>query len=112
MSAKDDILYLDHIAESIDRIRQYAAGGRETFLSPGMVQDAILRRLHTLAESTQRLSSALTARHQQIPWRQIAAFRHRVVHDYLSSFDLGLVWTFIESDLPALKTVVDEELKR
>lgn len=112
MSDKDETLYLDHIAESIDRICEYVAGGRESFLAHGIVQDAVLRRLHTLAESVQHLSPSLKARYPHIPWREIVGFRHRVVHDYLSSFDLNLAWTFIENDLPSLKAVVDEELHR
>lgn len=111
MSADDD-LYLDHISESIDRIDVYVAGGRESFLAPGIVQDAVLRRLHTLAESVQHLSPALKARHPHIPWREIVGFRHRIVHDYLSSFDLNLAWTFIEEDLPVLRGVVEAELER
>jgi uncharacterized protein with HEPN domain len=61
VSDKDDALYLDHIGESIDRIGEYVAGGRESFLAPGIVQDAVLRRLHTLAESAQHLSAEIKA---------------------------------------------------
>ena len=53
---KDDRLYLVHITECIERIERYAATGQDAFLSDSMIQDAILRNLHTLAESTQRLS--------------------------------------------------------
>ena len=111
MRNKDDRLYLDYIAESIKRIAEYTASGRSTFISPGALQDATLRRLQTIAESTQRLSTELKERHPEIPWRQIAAFRHRIVHNYLSTFDLELTWTFIEKDLPALKAAIDAELE-
>lgn len=110
MTDKNDLLYLDHIREGIERIREYTATGRDSFLADGVVQDACLRRLQTLAESTTRLTDGLKARHQQIPWSQIAGFRHRIVHDYLSSFDLQLAWTFIERDLLSLETVVNREL--
>lgn len=48
---------------------------------------------------------------ENIEWRQIAAFRHRVVHDYLSGFDLELAWRFIEHDLPPLRSVIEAKLK-
>ncbi|HLJ69554.1 MAG TPA: HepT-like ribonuclease domain-containing protein [Chloroflexota bacterium] len=112
MTSKDDRLYLDHIAESIGKIAEYTAGGRATFIHSGVLQDATLRRLQTFAESTQRLSTEIKERHPEIPWREIAAFRHRIVHDYLSSFDLELAWTFIEKDLPQLKSAIGEELER
>jgi len=54
---KDNDLYLIHIAECIARIEQYTEGGEAEFFSDPKTQDAVLRNLHTMAESTQRLSS-------------------------------------------------------
>ena len=55
---KDDRLYLIHVHESITRIEEYTAEGREAFFADTRTQDAVLRNLQTLAESTQRLSEA------------------------------------------------------
>lgn len=112
MSGERDFLYLDHIAESIERITVYIAGDKELFLVSGVIQDAVLRRLPTRAESTQHLSPKLKARHAEIPWREIAAFRHRIVRNYLSGFDIELDWRYIRRDLPALASVVRAELRR
>ncbi len=57
---RDDKLYLIHINECIERVEKYiATGGKEAFMASTLIQDAILRNLQTLAESTQRLSAAL-----------------------------------------------------
>ena len=53
---KDDRLYLIHIGECISQIEQYTAGGRDEFLDSKLIQDAVLRNLQTLSESTQRIS--------------------------------------------------------
>jgi len=50
--SKDDRVYLQYILECIERIEAYTEDGKATFLSNTMVQDAILRNLHTLSEST------------------------------------------------------------
>jgi uncharacterized protein with HEPN domain len=47
------------------------------------LQDAVLRNLQTMTESTQRLSDALKAAHPDVEWRRIIAFRNVLVHDYL-----------------------------
>ncbi len=60
---KDDRLYLIHVRECIDRIEQYALGGKDVFFTDVKTQDAVLRVLQTLAESTQRISDALKASH-------------------------------------------------
>lgn len=45
---KDNAVYLRHIRDAIVRIRRYAAGGREDFLSRPMVQDAVMRNLEII----------------------------------------------------------------
>ncbi len=80
---KDDRIYLQHILESLDAIIGYASEGRSRFLADRKTQKATLRELQELAESAQRLSSALKGRHPDMPWRAIAGFRNVLVHDYL-----------------------------
>jgi len=99
---KDDRLYLVHILECIERIERYAEGGEDSFFADTKTQDAVVRNLQVMAESTQRISSALKSRHQEIDWRSIAAFRNVLVHDYLGT-DLRRVWDVVERDLSILK---------
>jgi uncharacterized protein with HEPN domain len=65
---KEDRVYLQHLAECIERIEDYTRAGREAFLSETMVQDAGLRNLEIIGEAVKRLSSDLTAAHPEIPW--------------------------------------------
>ena len=99
---KDDRLYLQHIQECIDRIEQYTLDGKDSFQADTKTQDAVLRNLHTLAESTQRMSDELKNAHPEIDWRSIAAFRNVVVHGYLG-VSLTYIWAIVEQDLPYLK---------
>jgi uncharacterized protein with HEPN domain len=102
---KDDRVYLQHILESLDAIIGYASEGRSRFLADRKTQKATLRELQELAESAQRLSSALKGRHPDMPWRAIAGFRNVLVHDYLG-INLSRVWDVIQRDLPALRAAV------
>ena len=103
---RDDAVYLDHILECIRRIENNTAGGWEAFLDSTTLQDAVLRNLQTMAESTQRLTAGVKAKHPQVEWRQIAAFRNVLAHDYLG-VNLVRVWEIIHRDLPALKVAVE-----
>jgi len=71
---KDDGLYLRHILECIRRIEHDTSGGRDAFLASHTLQDAVLRNLQTMAESTQRLSEGVRASQPGIDWRRVAAF--------------------------------------
>lgn len=75
------------------------------------MQDAVVRNLQTLAESSQRLSDAIKATEPHIPWRKLAGFRHVIVHGYLG-IDLGAVWLAVEQDLPPLSEALSRMAER
>lgn len=99
---KDDKLYLLHIKEAIEWIEEFTNAGEAEFFEDRKTQDAVLRNLHTLSESTQKLSDALKEKYPEVDWRTIAAFRNVVVHDYLG-VDLDRIWDIVKDDLPYLK---------
>jgi uncharacterized protein with HEPN domain len=103
---KDDRLYLIHIRESIARIEEYTSEGREAFFADTRTQDAVLRNLQTLAESTQRLSADLKAAYLEVDWRGISGLRNILVHDYLG-INLVRIWEIIARDLPVLKEQIE-----
>ena len=104
---KDDNLYLIHIFECIERIAKYTSGGRQGFFDDAKTQDAVIRNLQTLAESTQRLSESFKKIQTDVDWRAITAFRNVAVHDYLG-IDLNQIWDIVERDLPPLKIKIKE----
>ena len=103
---KDDRLYLLHIAECLSRIAEYTAAGEAEFFADRKTQDAVLRNLQTLAESTQHLSDRFKETHPAINWRGIAGFRNVLVHEYLG-INLMRVWEIVRRDLPHLLEQID-----
>ncbi len=79
----------------LDKIKDYSQGGKQEFFANSMISDAIIRRLQTLAESTQRLSEELKANIPDVDWRNISGFRNILVHDYLGGIDLNTVWDVV-----------------
>ena len=98
-----DALLLSSIRESINSIEEYLRDGRLFFFSDKKTRDAVLRNLHTLSESAQRISVETRRKYPDVAWRDIAGFRNVVVHDYLS-LDLSVIWDVVSADLPALKS--------
>jgi len=102
---KDDRLYLIHIRDSMARIKRYTKEGKEAFLGSTLLQDAVMRNLQTLTESSQRLSADFRNQHGAIDWRGMAGLRNVLVHQYMG-IDLVRVWTIVERDLPRLKRML------
>lgn len=101
----NDIALLDHILACIERIRVYTGSSRSRFFESPMVQDAVMRNLQTLAESTQRLSQEAKDSEPAVPWRSIAGFRNVLTHGYFS-VDLEVVWSVVAQDLPSLEEAI------
>lgn len=108
---KTDRVLLAHMRECIERVREYTAGDRARFETSRLIQDAVIRNLQTLAESSQRLSETIKTTEPQVPWRELAGFRNVIVHGYLG-IDLAAVWLVVEQDLPPLATALDRMLVR
>lgn len=105
-AAESDVLLLAHIRECIGRIREYTGGERTIFYKSLLVQDAVVRNLQTLAESTQRLSAPLKATEPGMPWSAISGFRNVLAHNYLG-IDPDVVWSVVERDLPNLSAAIE-----
>ena len=105
-----DGFYPVHIVECIQRIQQYIEDGKSNFFVDQKTQDAVIRNLQILAESTQRISDSLKMSHLSVEWSSIPAFRNVAVHNYLG-IDLQQIWEIVEEDLPNLKRQIEEILK-
>ena len=79
---KSDRALLLHILEMIDRVETATSEGKDAFLASHLHQDAVLRNLHTMTETTQWLSADLKSSHPEVDWATLAAFRNVLVHDY------------------------------
>jgi uncharacterized protein with HEPN domain len=99
-----------HMLDCLGRIAEYTNKERYRFDTSRLVQDAVIRNLQTLAESSQRLSSEIKSSEPQIPWRELAGFRNVIVHGYLG-IDLGAVWLVVEQDLPPLTEALNRMAK-
>ena len=100
---KDDLVYVEHVLGCLARIQTYTGGSKSVFMESTLVQDAVIRNLQVMAESTQRLSEEIKGKHPEVDWRGLAGFRNVLAHGYLG-VDAQRVWELIETRLAALRT--------
>jgi uncharacterized protein with HEPN domain len=74
-------------------------------------QDAVLRNLQVMGEATKKLSSQLRDRYPDVPWREIAGMRDKVVHEYLS-INYEIVWAVVSLDIPGVFPRIREILRQ
>lgn len=98
----DDTMYIGHMVDMARRAQRLIAHVTRTQLDTDEVlQLAIVRALQVIGEAAWRTSTAFQQAHPEIPWQKIAAFRHRVVHDYFA-VDYDIVWRIATTELDPL----------
>lgn len=102
---KDDSIYIDHIANSIDRILEYIADKDPvSFEEDSMAHDAVVRQLEIMGEATKNISREFRSKHPDIPWSDMAGMRDILIHQYIN-VDLSIVWKTASEDIPQLKAL-------
>jgi uncharacterized protein with HEPN domain len=64
-----------------------------------------------IGEARGRLSAELRDSYPEVPWRQIIAVRHRIVHAYFD-LDWQILWDAATGDIPLLRRQVLKILAR
>jgi uncharacterized protein with HEPN domain len=75
-----------------------------------MRQDATLRKLEVIGQAVKNLSEPTKLRRPEIPWKQIAGMRDKVIHGYFG-VNLEIVWAVVERELPKLKMAITDLLE-
>jgi len=105
---RDPLLYVEDIVEAIERIQGYTEGmSFEDFIADQKTVDAVIRNLEIIGEAAKHIPDEFKALHPDIPWREIAGMRDRLIHAYFG-VDLSLVWHTIRSELWELEKAMKE----
>jgi uncharacterized protein with HEPN domain len=109
---RDQKALLEDILVSIEIIENALSEVSETeFKKDIILQDGIIRRFAVIGEATKNISSELKAKHKEVNWKNVAAMRDFLVHEYFD-IDIGIIWKAVEVDLPVLKRNIKEMLKK
>lgn len=96
MSRRDPLVsvhhMLDHAREAIDLVRGRSRPDLDT---DRMLNLALVRLMEVVGEAATRVPEEFRLRHAEVPWRDVADLRNRLIHGY-DAVNFDILWTTAE----------------
>jgi uncharacterized protein with HEPN domain len=107
MRNEQDIVRLRHILDAAKKIVEYTEPiERDDLDKDEKLALALVRLLEIVGEAAKAVSSDFRLNNPQIPWREIAGTRDRLIHGYYD-IDLDIVWQIVSEDISLLITAIE-----
>jgi uncharacterized protein with HEPN domain len=107
---RDSSLYIRDIIAAISSITAFIGEMDFTaFSSDDKTQSAVIRKLEIIGEAVKQMPDDVRRQYPDIPWKQIAGMRDKLIHFYFG-VDTNLIWQTVHNRLPALKTTLLQHL--
>lgn len=100
----EDPAYLHHILDAIVSIEDFSRNisSAEELRDRPLERAGIERMLTIIGEAAKNVSPQLREKYPEIPWKEIAGMRDKIVHHYFG-VDYEAVFLTVQDDLPLLK---------
>ena len=102
-SERDYQDYLRDIQDSIGKVARFIEGMTfEQFAADEKTAYAVIRALEIIGEATKQIPDSIREKYRQVPWREMAGIRDKLIHSYFG-VNLEVVWKTATEDLPTLE---------
>ncbi|MEN6611628.1 MAG: HepT-like ribonuclease domain-containing protein [Methanoregulaceae archaeon] len=92
---------LKDILDAVRNIQEKIPAAKDEFLHADLIQVWVLYHIQIIGEAANGISPEFRSRHPDVPWKDIIAMRHFLVHQYFG-IDVEEVWNTAARDLPDL----------
>jgi len=105
-SERNSIDYINDILDATEKASRFVSGiDFEHFCANDEKVYAVIRALEIIGEAAKNIPAQLRRRYPEIPWKDVAGMRDKLVHGYFG-VNMKRVWDTVLTDLPPLRNVV------
>lgn len=103
--------YLEDINDAMAKAMEFVKDMEyDDFLKDDKTISAVIRKLEIIGEAVKKIPKKIKDDYSQIPWREMAKMRDKLIHEYFG-IDSKRVWKTVKKDIPTLKLLFEKILK-
>ncbi|MEN4006837.1 MAG: DUF86 domain-containing protein [Methanobacteriaceae archaeon] len=107
---RDISIYLKDILENMERIETFTSGKNyDDFSNDEKTHFAVIRCIEIIGEATKHVPDSIRHKYPEIPWKDMAGMRDKVIHFYFG-VNLERVWLTVTEDIPEIKPLIEKVL--
>lgn len=108
---KEFLDYLEDIISAMGKAMEFVEDMEyDNFVRDDKTTSAVIRKLEIIGEAVKKIPAQVKKDYPQIPWKDIAGMRDKLIHAYFG-IDLKRVWNTVKGDMPSLKPQFDKILE-
>ncbi len=102
--------FVEDILDAMDKAELLLDGVMyDDLVSDFRINFAVFRALEIVGEATKRLPISLRDQYPNVPWKEMAGMRDRIIHGY-DTVDYLIVWDTVKKRIPIVKPQIQQIL--
>jgi len=104
-------LYVKDIIQNMVDAEEFIQGlSYETFISDKKTFNAVVRSIEVIGEAVKSIPDSVRSRYPDIPWKEMAGMRDKLIHFYFG-VDREAVWLTVKERVPTIRPIFEHILR-
>jgi len=82
----------------------------EAFISDKKTFNAVVRSIEVIGEAVKNIPDSIRSRYSDIPWKEMAGMRDKLIHFYFG-VDQEAVWVTVKERIPTIRPIFEKILQ-
>ena len=103
--------YIEDVIDAMNKSIEFVKDMEyEDFIHDDKTTFAVIRAIEVVGEAVKNIPEDVKKGYSEIPWREMAGMRDKLIHGYFG-VDLRRVWKTVKEEIPPLKPLFEKMLE-